>query len=312
MYPLSFTKIKISNNKSTENNGFHEGILDGDITKLTKLLSGVGKEISYASKQHTIFNDFSDQNEIFINYNYTGEELAFAKHAINKLSWTNTPINLAMKTACFEIFKLNNFLIYSKLSINVPDSRGLTPIFYACLFKNKDAISRLFANNADINYKLIVDLHKHNNEIISVELLPIDFYYYKFPDNIVLETEQYIDPLLVEENNSLETRFFLSKDQCKDLFSFYHFSKNNQVDIEKIKHLLITNFIYNLVFHWKKIADNLKISYNSEKKLHRTCDEFKFHQENTYPLVANHINQLPLEKFVINILNLDKCNFRIK
>lgn len=89
--------------------------------------------------------------------------------------------------------------------------------------------------------------------------------------------------------------------QVKDLRGILN-NLSTEVSIDSLKKILITNLIYNLLFHWKEIAENFNISCADNSQICMSNKKFKLHQEFTYPKVAEHVNKLSLQPSTIKLL----------
>lgn len=135
-------------------------------------------------------------------YDFSNLEDEYA--CLQTQSFNNTPLNLACKTGNSYFAKL----LVTKhkecnVGVNQPDSKGMTPLHWACFYRDNNLIDVLIKAGADTSAKN------------SYEQTPLDFYQNQIPLNISIRTTRDVlchpsisDPLIVadvicENNNRL-------------------------------------------------------------------------------------------------------------
>ena len=158
------------------------------------------------SKNNTPMHDacFDLMSQSDERYDFNNVNVLDTTTYLQTKAFDNTPLNLACKTGNSHFAKiLINKHKICHVEVNQPDSKGMTPLHWACFYRDNDLIEQLIKAGADIKAKNIY------------QQTPLDFYQKQIPSNISIKTtsDNYLDrsisdPLLVanvicESNNRL-------------------------------------------------------------------------------------------------------------
>ena len=143
------------------NNAYHEAILTRDLVKLTELGARDGEN--------------------------QGDE-------INKTSWMNTPLLLAVKTGFFEAALLLLEQHSSVIDVNTKDGHELSALHWACLYKNDAVINRLVSMGADTSTDIYAFLGTQAEGIDLPTFIPLDIYKSQWPTRAPASDTFYSNP----------------------------------------------------------------------------------------------------------------------